>query len=36
MDSNAGLADGFVATMLVYVTTLPFSYVSSGFVVDVS
>ena len=34
MDSNASLADGFVATMLVYVATLPLTCVSLGFVVD--
>ena len=36
MDSNAGLADGFVTTMLVYVATLLLTCVPSGSVVALS
>ena len=36
MDFNAGLVGVFVATMLVYVATLPLAYVSSGSVMALS
>ena len=36
MDFNAGLVDGFVATMLVYVATLPLTCVSSSSVVTLA
>ena len=36
MDSNAGPDDVFVATKLVYVTTLPLTFVSLGSIVALS
>ena len=36
MDFNEGPADGFIATMMVYVTTLLLTCVSSGSIVSLS
>ena len=36
MDFNAGLADGFITTMLASIVTLPLTCVSSGSVVALS